>query len=288
MANYYDNKNKLREIFEDTQEWYITNNTLKDSVKYSKEHTIIYNEDNYPDISNKQIRNKTIVEVSKNRSFQQATIEYKNDSNKKICVLNFASATNPGGGVKKGSSAQEEALCRCSTLYPALDQYECHKNFYTYNKNLKDVLHNDRIIYSPDILIIKSDERFPKRLDEKDFIKVDIISCSAPNLRDNRNSYADSDTGEVVKISEKKLYELHVSRAKHILHIAVYNNIDVLILGAFGAGAFKNDPRVVANAYNDVLEDYYKYFDKIVFAVYCNQYDSYNYDSFNNIIVKRR
>lgn len=37
--------------------------------------------------------------------------------NERVCVLNFASATNPGGGVVRGSSGQEEAICRCSTLY---------------------------------------------------------------------------------------------------------------------------------------------------------------------------
>lgn len=68
---------------------------------------------------------------------------------KKVCVLNFASATNPGGGVTRGSSAQEEAICRCSTLYPCLNNAKMWNAFYVPHRHERNPLHNDDCIYTP-------------------------------------------------------------------------------------------------------------------------------------------
>ena len=59
----------------------------------------------------------------------EAAVSYAKQG-KKVCVLNFASATNPGGGVVSGSSAQEECICRCTTLYPCLDTDQMWNVFY--------------------------------------------------------------------------------------------------------------------------------------------------------------
>ena len=40
---------------------------------------------------------------------------------KRVGVLNFASFRHPGGSVVKGARAQEEDLCRCTTLYSSLE-----------------------------------------------------------------------------------------------------------------------------------------------------------------------
>ena len=197
------------------------------------------------------------VIVTQNRSFEAAA-KYKDQN---VCVLNFASATNPGGGVTHGSSAQEECLCRCST--------------YSGNP-----LHNDDIIFTPNVQVLKDDDYRPLM----DPFAVDVITCAAPNLREQpANPYNPGD-GDAKRISKDELYQLHKQRARRILTVAAQNEADVLILGAFGCGAFQNDPQVVARAYNDVLAEFSHHFRTIEFAVYCRPHDDSNYHAFKEII----
>ncbi len=79
-------------------------------------------------------------------------------------MLNFASATNPGGGVVKGSSAQEECLCRCSVLYPCLDTRKMWAKFCDPHRQAGDPLYNDDCIYTPRVRVIKSDVQFSEPL----------------------------------------------------------------------------------------------------------------------------
>lgn len=59
---------------------------------------------------------------------------------------------------------------------------------------------------------------------------------------------------------------------------------EVVILGAFGCGAFQNKPEIVSKAAANVIGDYLHLFKIIEFAVYCSSRDSRNYDVFNRVL----
>ena len=262
-------REQLIDVFEDTQQWYQSDETLKEAVQNSINKTKIYAENDYPEIQKNHSENM-IISVSKYRTFETAQYYKRKFPKLRIAALNFASARNAGGGVTKGSKAQEEALCRCSTLYPVLNTEENYKSFYEYHRNRYDARYTDRCIYSPNIVIIKSDEDIPKRLPSDKWIKVDILTCAAPNLRPNPNNAMDPGSDKAVNISDDELFQIHVNRGKHILTIAAHHGADILILGAFGAGAFMNDPYIVAKAYKEIIPQFNGYFKEIVFAIYCS------------------
>ena len=204
---------------------------------------------------------------------------------KKVCILNFASATNPGGGVTKGSSAQEEAICRCSTLFPNLNERESWNIFYEPHRRQHDPLHNDDCIYTPGVMVFKSDTDYPQLLPEEKWYSVNVVTCAAPNLREKPSNSMNSGDGDAaVHISREDLQALHEKRMRKVLEIAWRKGNEVVILGAFGCGAFRNPPMVVAQAMKTVVQEYRKNFETIEFAIYCSPRDDANYRVFRSVL----
>lgn len=315
-----DMRSQLIEVFEDTQRFYSEDTQLAAAVKKSRAATVLYEADDYPPLPvlgtverlriiaddpngalsaqgaaaeaiarieagkpNDPVDHMQQIRVTKHKTFEAAMALHKEFPDKKIAVLNFASATRPGGGVKTGSRAQEESLCRCSTLFPTLDRRWLWEKYYDVNRAAHDVRHTDACIYSPEIVICKTDDSLPVRMKPEDFVTVNVISCAAPNLRSEPSNWHNRETGQALRMPEKDLFSLHVRRARHIMHVAAANQDDILVLGAFGCGAFANDPEIVAKAYHAALAEYRARFDVIEFAIYCRAYETSNFDAFNRI-----
>ena len=90
----------------------------------------------------------------------------------------------------------------------------------------------------------------------------------------------------IFKGPKYKAYDTIRNRIQFILDIAEKNNETELILGAFGCGAFQNNPEVVAKASLEVVEEYRRAFKVIEFAVYCPGEDTANYRMFD-VAMKR-
>ena len=276
-----DKRARLAEIFRDTRQFYSTDPALAAAVEASRKNTRLYEAGTVPGFPGDAAKAGKVT-VTRSRTFEAAMRLTKQYPGKKIAVLNFASATNPGGGVINGSSAQEESLCRCSTLYPTLDRSFLWQYYYDINRAAGDVLHTDACIYAPGIVICKTDTDFPERMPPADWCRVDVISCAAPNLRNTPANLYNPESGQAVSIMPDELQRLHEQRASAILAVAADNDVDILVLGAFGCGAFRNDPRVVARAYATVLKDCRQHFDLIEFAIFCRDFDTENYDAFRD------
>ena len=273
------------EIFKDTQRMYSSNERLISAIKHS-----IAGQESFTGTGrywygpgHRIYQKPAKIIVSPKRTLEAAaSYAY---TGKKICVLNFASAANPGGGVIKGSSAQEEAICRCSTLYPNLKEQYIWNTFYVPHRRVHDPLHNDDCIYTPGVVVFKSDTDYPQLLPEDKWYSVNVMTCAAPNLREQPGNGMNSGDGDdAVHISREELQALHEKRMRKVLEIAWAKGNEVVILGAFGCGAFRNPPAVVAQAMKTVVQEYRKKFETIEFAVYCStQYDT-NYHIFRQIL----
>lgn len=197
---------------------------------------------------------------------------------RKVCVLNFANWFEPGGGVVLGCTAQEECLCRISTLYPCIAYQDCRDKFYNPHREVGNPMANNDLIYSPGITVFKSDTRHPEMMEEKDWFNVDVITAAAPDLRRCPHEIRTSEDFAM------NMSITHYKRGARILDAAISQGADTIVLGAFGCGAFHNNPELVAKSYKALLPDYLHAFRTIEFAIYCGDPQKENYQVFKKVM----
>lgn len=151
-------------------------------------------------------------------------------------VLNFANPIEPGGGVLRGARAQEEDLCRCSTLYVSLGSKEA-RPYYQQNMRAHQGLFSHNALLSPHVQVFRaSDGAFLERPFE-----VAVLTVAAPYVPNT------------VDVPSYELEAVLATRIMGMLHIAASCGYHRLVLGAWGCGAFGNDPEQVADVFRRAL-----------------------------------
>eukprot|EP00746_Dinoflagellata_sp_MGD_P164890 gnl/MRDRNA2_/MRDRNA2_93829_c0_seq1.p1 gnl/MRDRNA2_/MRDRNA2_93829_c0~~gnl/MRDRNA2_/MRDRNA2_93829_c0_seq1.p1 ORF type:complete len:547 (+),score=89.45 gnl/MRDRNA2_/MRDRNA2_93829_c0_seq1:81-1721(+) len=193
-----------------------------------------------------EVRNETTLAAGKRLSDSIRTSQGEG-----LCILNFASAKNPGGGFQTGAEAQEESLARASGLYVCLQGH--NDDFYEPNRrNPKDGLYSHSMLYSPQVPFFRNDAGalcLPWY--------ASVITAPAPNAG----------------VATKKCGAAQVKQSLHercgrILRIAKLQKQTHLVLGAYGCGVFQNDPKEVAEAFDAWLRtEFAGAFQHVVFAI---------------------
>jgi len=151
----------------------------------------------------------------------------------KIAVLNMASPMQPGGGVLRGSKAQEESLCMRSTLYPSL-----RKQWYR--------LPDDGVAWTEDVLVFGQRQRGGgvKVLEKGQMWYVDVVSCPAVRMPDLKGGGdgEEEEEGYMDPRDEERM----VLKIKYIMRACVKMGAHVVVLGALGCGAYGNPVGKVA------------------------------------------
>ena len=230
-----------KEVMLDTKKHYESDPELQKAVKNSIRQQYMVAEEEDISVPVATACNTKYV-VSGKRSFEAAKA-YKG---KRVAVLNFAN-NHSIGGAPFSAGAQEESLCRCSTLLPCLEAmkskfYDKHRR--QYENGEIDFCGNDDLIYTPNVVVFKSDELtepiYPKMID--DWYKVNIITSAAPEIGHHG--------------LPENYEQMITSRIKKILDVAAREHNEVLILGAWGCGAFKNPIEIVARIFFSLLRNY--------------------------------
>ncbi|MFO8148967.1 MAG: TIGR02452 family protein, partial [Trueperaceae bacterium] len=167
------------------------------------------------------------------------------DAGARPLALNFANGVHPGGGFLDGARAQEEVLCRSSALVETL----VGDPMYAEHARRPRPDSSDWAIYSPGVPVFRTDDgaTLPRPW------PLDFVTCAAP--------YAPA-------VGQPESGDLLERRIRRVLAIARAYGHAALVLGAWGCGAFHNDPVRTAQDFRAALEgEFAGAFAEVVFAV---------------------
>jgi putative RNA 2'-phosphotransferase len=187
-----------------------------------------------------------------------------------LASLNFASAKRPGGGFLHGAQAQEESLARASGLYPCL---QTRPEYYARNKDFRSPMYLDLVVYSPRVPFFRDDTG--AWLDRP--VLASVITAAAPNVSELRKQN---------KFDAEDIEHALRTRSELVLAVAAHHRVDRLVLGAWGAGVFGNDPALVAKIFKELLSSMFAgAFDEVVFAVLGTRETSANHRAFADVFA---
>ena len=190
----------------------------------------------------------------------------------RVLVLNLANPVNPGGGVRRGARAQEEDLCRKSSLLVSVEGKQAAP-YYEYNRKLDTYMGSDAVIIHPQVEIIRDEDYELMR----ETVVTAVMTCAAPMITYGLEGMTQEEYQTMVK-----------NRITGMLKVAAFCGYRNLVLGAFGCGAFRNDAHVVSDLFREAIKTFsFKdkniddWFDRIDFAVWDRSLSQYNYREFD-------
>ena len=212
---------------------------------------------------------------------------------KRIGVLNFASAKNPGGGFLTGAQAQvrplstlkyydhdwrpiivqEESIARSSTIYASLITDAAQSFYRSHRKNPHEGYYSHAMIYSPRVHFIRSDDG-----SWHEPIEVDVVTSCAVNagvVRRYLRQAHRSDEGDLDKAMKERM--------ARVLYLFEKQGVRNLVLGSFGTGVFRNRVELVAQVWKELMvgeNARFRFsFDRVEFSILGNS----TYTTFNHI-----